>query len=82
MLSIKYLTILVFAVAVTAIAQSPLAFPESPQLFETVAQLDAKMFGAFNAHDVDVHRRHGVLSRQGRPDQARADARRIREDVR
>ena len=52
--SIKYFTILAFAVAVTAIAQSPLAFHESPQLFETVAQLDAKMFGAFNAHDVDL----------------------------
>jgi SnoaL-like domain len=54
MRSIKYLTILAFAVAVTAIAQSPLTFPESPQLFETVAQLDAKMFRAFNAHDVDL----------------------------
>ncbi len=54
MRNIKYFTILAFAVAVTAIAQSPLAFPESPQLFETVAQLDAKMFGAFNAHDVDL----------------------------
>jgi len=54
MRSIKYFTVLAFAVAVTAIAQSPLAFPESPQLFETVAQLDAKMFGAFNAHDVDL----------------------------
>jgi len=52
--SIKYFTVLAFAVAVTAIAQSPLAFPESPQLFETVAQLDAKMFGAFNVHDVDL----------------------------
>ena len=54
MRSIKYLTILAFAVAVTAIAQSPRAISESPQLFETVAQLDAKMFGAFNAHDVDL----------------------------
>jgi ketosteroid isomerase-like protein len=54
MRSIRYFTVLAFAVAVTAIAQSPLAFPESPQLFETVAQLDAKMFGAFNAHDVDL----------------------------
>ena len=54
MRSIKYFAVLPFAVAVTAIAQSPLAFPESPQLFETVAQLDAKMFGAFNAHDVDL----------------------------
>ena len=52
--SIKYFTVLAFAVAVTAIAQSALAFPDSPQLFETVAQLDAKMFGAFNAHDVDL----------------------------
>jgi len=52
--SIKYFTVLAFAVAVTAIAQSPLAFPESPRLFETVAQLDAKMFRAFNAHDVDL----------------------------
>jgi hypothetical protein len=54
MRSIKYLTILAFAVAVTAIAQSPPAISESPQLFEAVAQLDAKMFRAFNAHDVDL----------------------------
>src|SRR5438445_5705594 len=87
MRSIKYFTVLAFAVAVTAIAQSPLAFPESPQLFETVAQLDARMFGAFNAHDVDL-----LMSMftddmefyhdKGRTDQSRADARRIRENVR
>jgi hypothetical protein len=68
MRSIKYFTVLAFAFVVTGIAQSPPAIPESSQLFETVAQLDAKMFGAFNAHDVDlshvdlshvdVHRRH------------------------
>jgi hypothetical protein len=50
----KYFTVLVFVVAATAIAQSPPAIPVSPQLFETVAQLDAKMFGAFNAHDIDL----------------------------
>ena len=47
MRSTKFLTVLAFTVAVTAIAQSP-------QLLETVAQLDEKMFGAFNAHDVDL----------------------------
>jgi ketosteroid isomerase-like protein len=50
----KYFTVLVFVVAATAIAQSPPAIPVSPQLFETVAQLDAKMFDAFNAHDIDL----------------------------
>jgi len=52
--SIKYFNVLAFTVAFTAIAQSPLANPESPQLFQTVTQLDEKMFGAFNAHDVDL----------------------------
>jgi ketosteroid isomerase-like protein len=54
MRSMKYFIVVAFAVAVTAIVQSPPATPESPQLFETVAQLHAKMFGAFNAHDVDL----------------------------
>ena len=52
--SIKYFTVLASAFVVTGIAQSPPAIPESSQLFETTAQLDAKMFGAFNAHDVDL----------------------------
>src|SRR5436190_12897269 len=47
-------TALAFAAAMTAGAQSPKPTTDSPDLFDAIAQLDAKMFGAFNAHDVDL----------------------------
>jgi ketosteroid isomerase-like protein len=53
----KYIASLACTFAIPAVAQSAAISGETAQLFETIAQLDAKMFAAFNAHDVD-----GVMS--------------------
>jgi ketosteroid isomerase-like protein len=48
------ITALTFAATIATVAQSPGPPAQAPQLFDTIAQLDAKMFDAFNAHDVDL----------------------------
>lgn len=52
------LIFLVFAAhlsaATFALAQSPGPSPESHELFETISRVDAQLFDAFNAHNLDA----------------------------
>jgi ketosteroid isomerase-like protein len=50
-------TALVVAISFSTFAQSPSPKNDSDQLVETIAQMDAKIFSAFNAHDAN-----GVMS--------------------
>jgi ketosteroid isomerase-like protein len=44
----------VIAAGPLALAQSPISKDESRALFETIANMDAKLFDAFNAHKIDA----------------------------
>jgi ketosteroid isomerase-like protein len=47
---------LLIAATISAIGQSPTSsqLSESRELFETIARMDAKLFDAFNAHNLDA----------------------------
>lgn len=47
---------LLIAATVSAIGQSPAPsqLPDSRELFETIARMDAKLFDAFNAHNLEA----------------------------
>ena len=49
------LTWILAAIAISAVlAQTATPVDESRQIFDIIAQMDAKTFAAFNAHDVDL----------------------------
>jgi ketosteroid isomerase-like protein len=53
---IRLSVLLLIAVAFSATGQTPSQTPaaEAPELFETIARMDAVIFDAFNAHNLDA----------------------------